>query len=919
VTESFIVNTKLKALLGAVATLGLISAGINLPAFATGGPTISIVDANDTLAGSSISGYGPSTTLRMAIIVDLGTVSWNDTGSGAQLVSNNGNTAQGIWLEGTQGQLNSSLADISVIKPCAGTYKLYAQVTDSDLVQNPLTGHLYKEISQAGTWAADKAAADATPLVAGGTSTFGYLATVTTPLENILLSNLVSGNGWVGASDAAVDGDWKWVDGPENGTLFYRGTGFGGGSAQNGAYENFNIGEPNNYFGAENYGQIQPDGFWNDNSDDNGDREYTIEWGGMPGDDLSSVVVASASLDLSVQGAFSGNGTKENPYLVPDAATLHAVADCGIRTTYFKQTADITLPTSWAGDQIFKGQYDGNGKKIIFGANTVAPAGSFGIWAHAPEDTSSFKNMDISGDIDAGQNPNVALLYGEGRASISDSTFSGSIHAAGDAGGIGSVIGVGDPRITNVSSTVDFSIDSSGNAEEIGGIVGSFGGFMDHATWDGTMTITGDAAYIGGITGDNWCSTIGWVRASGSITVSGNGRGIGGLVGYFCGDVHDSISYVNITASNSSDVGGVGAQADGNFYRVAGFGNVIGGTSVGGLFGHATNHEVRDAYSTGNVSGSSSVGSIAGTIDTFTFANLYSTGSVGDGSNSSQGPFGTNNGGTFTAVNWDPGQIGFGIPMFSIQPGQLPYGPSDQVSLSYYQNEGWEISGNWADANTWTMCPEYQNGTPFLTGLYGTSPCLPDLTNATAPVITGTGVVGKSLGLNKGNWDAGVAFTYQWKLDGNNIAGATAATYKPVAGDVGKTVTVELTGSKSGFKTSVKLSTNNVVVTAAPTVTTPTEIAIGEFAGDAWWIPLGFVAKVKAAVKSHNAATSLTCVGIVAPGGRAGWLKKLGLKRATLACAIAKSFNSKLKTKLDWRISAPTDKVKRGSALKFNK
>jgi hypothetical protein len=102
-------------------------------------------------------------------------------------------------------------------------------------------------------------------------------------------------------------------------------------------------------------------------------------------------------------------------------------------------------------------------------------------------------------------------------------------------------------------------------------------------------------------------------------------------------------------------------------------------------------------------------------------------------------------------------------------------------------------------------------------------------------------------------------------------------------------------------------------------VVAPTEIAFGEFAGNSWWIPLGFVAKVKAAVKAHASATALTCVGIVAPGGRQAWEKKLGLKRAALTCAIAKSFNSKLKTTLDWRISALTDKVKRGAAVKFNK
>ena len=221
----------------------------------------------------------------------------------------------------------------------------------------------------------------------------------------------------------------------------------------------------------------------------------------------------------------------------------------------------------------------------------------------------------------------------------------------------------------------------------------------------------------------------------------------------------------------------------------------------------------------------------------------------------------------------------------------------------------------------WTICSRVDGGYPFLTSLYASNPCLPDLTSATAPIITGSGQVGTPLAMNKGSWDAGVTFSYQWKLDGVDIATATAATYVPVAGDIGKTVTVQLTGAKQDFKTAVKLSSNNVVVSAAPVIVVPKEtaIAIGEFVGNSWWTPLGFVAKVKSAVKAHSKATTLTCTGIVAPGGWKAWQKTLGLKRAGLACEFAKSFNPKLKTKLAWKISSASDAVKRGVSLKFNK
>ena len=55
----------------------------------------------------------------------------------------------------------------------------------------------------------------------------GYLATVTSAAENIFLDGLEgpfqTRGGWLGGSDAAVEGEWRWVDGPEAGNLFWLG------------------------------------------------------------------------------------------------------------------------------------------------------------------------------------------------------------------------------------------------------------------------------------------------------------------------------------------------------------------------------------------------------------------------------------------------------------------------------------------------------------------------------------------------------------------------------------------------------------------------------------------------------------------------------------------------------------------------
>ena len=57
-----------------------------------------------------------------------------------------------------------------------------------------------------------------------------------------------------------------------------------------------------------------------------------------------------------------------------------------------------------------------------------------------------------------------------------------------------------------------------------------------------------------------------------------------------------------------------------------------------------------------------------------------------------------------------------------------------------------------------------------------------------------------------GTWDAGTTLAYQWTVDGTDVAGATGPTYTPVAGDVGKVVTVKVTGSKTGYTSATKES-----------------------------------------------------------------------------------------------------------------
>jgi hypothetical protein len=76
------------------------------------------------------------------------------------------------------------------------------------------------------------------------------------------------------------------------------------------------------------------------------------------------------------------------------------------------------------------------------------------------------------------------------------------------------------------------------------------------------------------------------------------------------------------------------------------------------------------------------------------------------------------------------------------------------------------------------------------------------------PMIFGQPYVAQTLTVYPGTWDLpGLTFGYRWLRDGTPIAGATAATYKPVAADVYTAATpvelsVEITARRTGFEST---------------------------------------------------------------------------------------------------------------------
>ena len=148
-------------------------------------------------------------------------------------------------------------------------------------------GHYYEFKTSSGiTWTNAKTAAE-------GLNYFGlkgYLVTITSVEENAFCASKLSGQGWIGATDEAVEGTWRWATGPESGTLL--------------TYTNWASGEPNNSGSGEDYAHFLTSGQWNDYPNSVGSQiaGYVVEYGGSAGDptlDISDDVTVNISVPVS--------------------------------------------------------------------------------------------------------------------------------------------------------------------------------------------------------------------------------------------------------------------------------------------------------------------------------------------------------------------------------------------------------------------------------------------------------------------------------------------------------------------------------------------------------------------------------------------------------------------------------------------
>ena len=88
----------------------------------------------------------------------------------------------------------------------------------------------------------------------------------------------------------------------------------------------------------------------------------------------------------------------------------------------------------------------------------------------------------------------------------------------------------------------------------------------------------------------------------------------------------------------------------------------------------------------------------------------------------------------------------------------------------------------------------------------------PVIDPAPTPTLTGTPQVGTPLHVTTGKWMNGTDLGYHWFVADVQVGGATGTSYTPRADDVGKSVRVEVTGSRTDYPTVTTASTESAAV-----------------------------------------------------------------------------------------------------------
>jgi len=377
----------------------------------------------------------------------------------------------------------------------------------------------------------------------------GYLGTITSSEENAYISSRVDGDGWIGASDAASEGDWKWLSGPETGTSFWSGDAFG--SVVSDEYANWNGGEPNDSGGNEDCAQYYSEtGRWNDVFCGGELDWYVVEFG--TDGDVPTVVFDSLEVTIQID-------TVE----IDSCEELQALNDDMFEYVYDEivLTADIDcygveMYPLFDIEGGFRGTFDGQDHTISNIEISDAASYSAGLFAYL-DDGGVIRDVVLESGSVSGTS-NVGGLVGSFYGGTIDNVCS-SVSVTGEDN-VGGLVGyLGETTLLQ---------NSCANADVVGeNNVGGLAGFSD----DDDVEIS-ESYFNGSVEGDS---------------------GVGGLLGYDDEDVYIQDSYAIADIQGVDTCGGLLGHGQDNEIAYSYFSGTVTctETEAGGLLG-----EYGDSY-----------------------------------------------------------------------------------------------------------------------------------------------------------------------------------------------------------------------------------------------------------------------------------------------------------------------------------
>jgi hypothetical protein len=245
--------------------------------------TFTLNTAGQDGSGFTLSGFNTTSTLLCAVGLPstvAGTTFYFTTTTG--VTASSGYTMSGnktrISFTGTQANINAVLASMKI--NTGGTIgnvniSVSATINPTGYFYNPNNGHFYRPISTGANFA--------NAITLSSQQTFkgqtGYLVTITSNDEDLFIfNNVPQSNIWFAADDRTTEARWVISAGPEVNTLLRIGN--ASGTNQQGVYNNWAGGEPNDWGGNEDAAVTKwGGGFqWNDLSVANVNA-YVVEFG----------------------------------------------------------------------------------------------------------------------------------------------------------------------------------------------------------------------------------------------------------------------------------------------------------------------------------------------------------------------------------------------------------------------------------------------------------------------------------------------------------------------------------------------------------------------------------------------------------------------------------------------------------------